>query len=256
MILLRKANKKESKKWIEQYISTLEGDFDSTMPDIIYNSTAYIVTIDSYDAALVCETSSPSHSLTCFYVLDNYLKYSNEIFLKAKELLGFNSGLLLSLDQRALATLIENQTNIKVESYNFILSKNKVVPPVFPMKYMLLANDEDISKLDELKHIPNLDNLMNDNLVFVYKNEEKKDYYGFGYLRPSIKDGYYELHTQVCDNYRHQGIGRSILIHLSTLCVTKGKKPVANCSANNISTYKTLYSAGFISHSSIIKVFF
>ena len=65
-----------------------------------------------------------------------------------------------------------------------------------------------------------------------------------------------ELHTKVNDAYRHQGIGRSVLLHLSTICKAKGRKPIANCPSSSISTFRTLYSAGFIAPSSIIKVFF
>ena len=253
MILLRKVNNKEAKKWIEKYFDTLSGDYDTTMPDIIYNSTPYVVSIDSNDAGLVCESA---HSLSCFYILDQYLKYSKDIFNKAKELLGFKEGLVLTNDSKALAVMIENQSDVKVDSYNFIFSKNKVVPPVFPLKYLELATIDDKNNIDDFKYIKNIDDLIDKSLVYVYKNVSNNDYIGYGFLKPSINDDTLELHASVFDSYRHQGIGRSILLHLSTICQAKGKKPVANCSASSISTFKTLYSAGFISSSSIIRVLF
>lgn len=254
MILLRKASDKEAKKWINEYLGTLQGDYDYTMPDMINKSTAYIASIDTHDAALVCE--GPGHLLTCFYVLDAYLKYSNDIFTKSKELLGFKEGLVLSFDQHALATMIENNSNIKVDSYNFIFSKNKVVPPVFPMKYLTIATMEDVNSFSELKYMENIKELVEKSMVFVYKHNENHDYVGYGLMKPSIQKDTLELHTLVNDKYRHQGIGRSILLHLSTICQAKGRKPVANCPSNAISTYRTLYSAGFISSSSILKVYF
>lgn len=256
MILLRKASDKEAKKWIKEYLSTLNGDYDSTMPDIINESTAYIVSIDTKDAALVCENNIKGKFLSCFYVLDAYLKYSNDIFGKAKELLNFKEGLVLSFDQKALATMIEHQRDIKVDSYNFTFSQNKVVPPVFPLKYLQIATKEDIKHFAELKRIENIDELLDKSYVYVYKHTSSNEYIGFGLMKPSIKKDTLELHAKVNDAFRHQGIGRSLLLHLSTLCQAKGRKPVANCPSSSVSTYRTLYSAGFIAPSSIIKVFF
>jgi len=256
MILLRKANAKESKKWIKDYLSTLEGEYDSTMPDLINESTAYIVSIDTKDAALVCENTTRGRFLSCFYVIDAYLKYSNDIFTKAKELLNFKEGLVLSFDQKALATMIEHQSDIKVDSYNFTFSQNKVVPPVFPLKYLQIATKDDVKHFDELKRLDNIQELLDKSYVYVYKNPAGDDYIGFGLLKPSIKKDTLELHAKVNDAYRHQGIGRSLLLHLSTICQAKGRKPVANCPSSSVSTYRTLYSAGFIAPTSIIKVFF
>ena len=49
--------------------------------------------------------------------------------------------------------MIEHQSNVKVDSYNFTFSKNKVVPPVFPMKYLTIATMEDVNHFSELKYM-------------------------------------------------------------------------------------------------------
>ena len=58
------------------------------------------------------------------------------------------------------------------------------------------------------------------------------------------------------EDKRRNGVGRSIIIHLKSICHEMGVTPVPGCWYYNINSKKTLESAGYISKSKLLRFTF
>lgn len=118
---------------------------------------------------------------------------------------------------------------------------------MFPKEELCVATEEDKLTLENTNFFMEgeIDEFVSKQCIYIYRIDG--EYVGLGIVisHPS-GDDVLDIGMQVAPKFRGRGIGRSIIIHLTKMCIEKGKRPVAECKIDNIESKATLFSAGFV----------
>ena len=90
-----------------------------------------------------------------------------------------------------------------------------------------------------------------------YVMRENGVFLGQGFFNQlKLIPGAASIGMSVHPDYRQRGVGRSIIMHLADICRGKGITPNCGCWYYNHNSKATLESAGFVSKTRLLNVFF
>ena len=143
-----------------------------------------------------------------------------------------------------------------MQAYFFADTKTNRKEANWPRNWLSLATKKDIPEIMATESYDDIEALVESNSVYAMRKEDST-FLGTGIINPlKSKPGICCIGMSVSTQYRQMGIGRSIIIHLKSLCCQNGKIPIAGCWYQNDNSKKTLESAGFITKSRLLNISF
>lgn len=134
-----------------------------------------------------------------------------------------------------------------IDTFTFTYSGECGKEAVFPKEELYVASQEDKELLEHTNFFMEgeIEEFLPKQYIYIYKVES--EYVGLGIVLPHYSgDDVMDLGMHVAPEYRGRGIGRSIIMHLTDMCIQNRKKPVAECKIDNLESKATLLSAGYI----------
>jgi GNAT superfamily N-acetyltransferase len=155
-------------------------------------------------------------------------------------------------DELLVSLCMDKQAKIEMQAYFFKHSGNVVRPPEYSRGLLTLAVPSD--KADILDNENVAENIA---LGKYYVMRENGVFLGQGFFnRHTLIANAASIGMSVHPDFRQRGIGRSIIMHLADICREKGLTPYCGCWYYNYNSKATLESAGFVTQTRLLKVWF
>lgn len=194
-----------------------------------------------------------------FYIVPSERRKSMELFNKILEEFKIEAALVVSNDSHSVGLAFEKMNSLKttfdMQAFNFVYGK-----PECEAKY----NINDVREVDPTEY--ELMNRLTENQWNGCFEDEKFKFYkiisdneilGYGSTGKMVNNKKnVDIGNYTLPKHRGKGIGRSMIINLSEIAISKGLIPVAGCWYGNKESIRTLISAGFIPENRIFYIRF
>lgn len=139
------------------------------------------------------------------------------------------------------------------EMFKFIYAPSQPFTPLFSRDCLVTAKKEDREEILSLDFFDNeyeVDRFTAENSIYLYRDGKKLISLGSlipAYWREDLKNpDIREVGMYVSDEYRGMHIGRSMVWHMTDICLEKGLIPIAECLYENKASKATLESIGYV----------
>lgn len=194
--------------------------------------------------------------ITSFYLLDHQIKDSQKIFLDIRMKFGIGSAFVATSDELFLSLAMDFHKKVEMQAYFFSDAKINVKEPDWPKDWLLLATEKDIPEIMATEPYDDIETLVESSSVYVMRKEDST-FLGTGIINPlKSNPAVCAIGMSVSTEYRQMRIGRSIILHLKSICYKSKKVPIAGCWYQNANSKKTLESAGFVTKSRLLNIVF
>lgn len=194
--------------------------------------------------------------LSSFFVCDEYISKAIEIFGEVLEAFSPVCAYVVTNDELMLSLCMEYQIQVRLQAFFFDDTNAEVAPPEFKEELLRIAVDDDLPDIMKLDFFHPLYINNEEDLIYVMRDETGK-FMGAGHIcRMRLARQWGAVGMAVVEEYRHKGVGRSIILHLKEITKKRGLIPIAGCWCKNEGSKKTLEAAGFASKTRLLKVFF
>lgn len=241
-------------KVIQKYISTLSSPIDSFLEEHILNSAFYTINYNSEVAGYFAVHSN--RYLTQFYLELPYYNESQEIFKNILRDHSVQSIMVPTCDELFLSLALDHDYKIEKQAYFF--QDNKVEIPtekLYKDGELKAAVPNDASKITEVcqDFIDKVEKRIKNREIFTFTKENTL--LGIGIVeRSKLLDGYASIGMFTNEQYRKQGIGRTIIYHLKEWCYDNKLNPICGCWYYNVLSKQTLESAGMVSKTRLLNI--
>lgn len=241
---------------INEYTDSLSSPIDSFLEDHILDSVFY--KIQNEDEIIGYFSIYKEILLIQFYIIDNKLKYSQEIFKEVRDVFPVEKAFIPTCDELFLSLIVESEKNIENQAYFFQDCREiDVENKVYRNGEFRLANFDDIGIIKEVSgnFFDDIEKHVKNDQLFVFI--EENILLGVGIIEEGrLLKGYSSIGMFTNENYRKKGIGRTILIKLKKYCYDNNTIPIAGCWYYNINSKRTLESAGMITKTRLLNITF
>ena len=260
-IEFRKADWPALRELTAAYLADLRHQNDGFHHNKIFENAAYRIEFDGETRGFFSlgDSWEGGKLLCAFYLVPAARHASAAIFSRVLEEMDVRAALVVSNDalfvSLAFETMRARNAAFDMQAYNFTYGK-----PSRPAEYgpeclerVLPGEYETMNRLTQGQWEGCFGHP--DYVLFALRHAGKT--LGYGALaRMPHHDGYVDVGNFTLPEYRRQGVGRSIIIHLSDLALQNRLTPVAGCWYGNRESFLTLTSSGFIPENRIFFVRF
>lgn len=250
MITFQSTSLQENILLINEYLQTITGINDDFWEGHVLDSQMYILKNDTITMGIM--GIYQNENMTFFYVMPSYIRYAQLAFGAALERFNPKYAFVATNDELFLSLSMYKHKSIELQAYFF--REGRI--PVRQVEY-----NRDLLQLAELSD--QVDILDKENveekirLCKYYVMRENDVFLGQGFLNKSrLKSDVASIGMSVHPNHRQKGVGRSIIMHMKDICKEKGITPCCGCGYDNENSKRTLESAGFVTKTRLLKVWF
>lgn len=244
---------------VDNYLSEIGNKNDGFWNDMVYEAEPYVINIDNNTAGFVAVGNAwdKGKMFRAIYFQPNIRRYAREIFEKLIKQFDISAALVASNDEHficlAFETMKKLKTNFEMQAYNFTYGK-PIKEATYPIESIIKVFPEDYNKMNTLTDGQWEGCFDNPNNQFYALKKDNK-IMGYGSIIPLAfnKNGA-DIGNFTLPEYRLQGVGRSIIIHLAEIAKHQNLIPVCGCWYGNNESIATLQSSGFIPTSRIFYV--
>ncbi|KKI88501.1 GCN5 family acetyltransferase [Bacillus sp. SA1-12] len=239
---------------IQEYVGTLSSPIDSFLEEHILNSVFYTISYNSELAGYYA--IHPNQCLTQFYVKLPFYKESQELFKNVLRNHSIQSMMVPTCDELFLSLVVDQEYKIEKQAYFF--QDNKVEMPkgkLYKGGEFRAAVSHDSSKINEIckDFIDKLEERIENREIFTFT--KGTILLGIGIAeRSKLLDKYASIGMFTNEQYRKQGIGRTIIHHLKDWCYNHNLHPICGCWYYNTLSKQTLESAGMVSKTRLLTI--
>lgn len=193
-------------------------------------------------------------NLTFFHLPLRFTKHAQPAFDAMLSALSPQYAFVSTFDELFLSLCMDRHTQVEKQAYFFQESGVPVRPCEWDGRLLRLATKEDAT------------DILDDTPESIQENIRLGKYYvlrqggvflGQGFLNPlTLSQSAAAIGMSVHPDHRQKGVGRSIILHLKEICYEKGLTPFCGCWYYNHNSKRTLESAGFVTKTRLLKVWF
>lgn len=239
---------------IQEYVNKLSSPIDSFLEDHIFNSTFYTI---SHNFVVVGYYAVHSNQcLTQFYLELPFYNESQKIFINVIKNHSIQSIMVPTCDELFLSLVLDHDYKIEKQAYFF--QDNKLEIPkekLYKNGVFRAAVPSDAIQIKEVcqDFIDRLEERIENKEIFTFIKGNRL--LGIGIVeRSKLLDVYASIGMFTNDQYRKQGIGRTIIHHLKEWCYENNLNPICGCWYYNVHSKQTVESAGMVSKSRLLNI--
>lgn len=232
------------------YLKSITGINDDFWEEHILGSKLYEINAGGRIIGIVGIHNN--ENMTCFYVDNSSPRHAQPAFSEALDLLKPRYAFVPTNDELFLSLCMDNHRSIEMQAYFFSQGNKDIRPPEFARGLLKLAKPEDETDILDSEGVA--ENIRSGKY---YIMRENGIFLGQGFFnRQTLAPNAASIGMSVHPDHRIKGVGRSIIMHLSEMCREQGITPVCGCWYYNHNSKRTLESAGFITKTRLLKVWF
>jgi|GEM_PF-343573 len=234
----------------EKYLKTLSGVNDDFWEGHILDSRIYLIRNDNCDIGITGIYNQ--ENLTFFYISNEFIKFSQQAFSLVLEILKPKYAFTPTNDELFLSLCLDKHIKIDKQAYFFKIGNASVRSAEFGRELLTLAKPEDEKDILDKENVA--ENILLNKYYILRKNGV---FLGQGFFNPNqFTKNSVSIGMSVHPEHRQKGAGRSIIMHLADICREKGLIPCCGCWYYNHESKLTLESAGFITKTRLLKIWF
>lgn len=249
MIEYKLSSLEQNKEYFKEYRKTVTGLNDDFWEGNIL--TAKIYRIYDSEAIIGIYGICDNENLTLFYVIPEYLKYSQEIFSGIIRSNEPKYAFAATNDELFLSLCMDFSVSVDKQAYFFEYGVRKVRLPEFGREYLSIAELEDEADILDTENVAQ--NIKEGKYYIMRKDGV---FLGQGFFNPMQSSPATSIGMSVHPDHRRKGVGRSIIMHMADICREKNTTPVCGCWYYNNNSKRTLESAGFVTKTRLLKIWF
>ena len=236
----------------DEYVNSIAGVNDDFWEGHVLDSQIFQVEMSGQIMG-ICGINNQKN-LTFFYIKPAFLKHAQPAFNAMLELLKPQYSFAPTNDELLISLCMDKQTKIQMQAYFWKHGGNIARPSEYPRDLLRLATPADKAEID----IVDEDSVDDDIALGKYFVMRKNGVFlGQGFInKHRIIPNTASIGMFVHPNFRQRGVGRSIIMHLVEICHEKGITPYCGCWYYNHNSKATLESAGFITQTRLLKIWF
>jgi len=260
MFAFPQTTREEIAPLVQDHLATLSGVYDNFLEDHILDAVHCRILED--DRAIGYLAVHEGNLLTQFHIGLSGMKSAQSAFEAALAHFKYESAFVPTNDELFLSLAMDRHVRIEKQAYFFLDSGNTVRPPEYGRSCLHLVprdqwtdvngrTDNFFDEVFEPKvrdgHIP----------YEIYELRTEEGILGYG-LREGTRifTAYDAIGMYVMPRHREKGVGRSIILHLKDICAEADQGALPGCWYYNHNSKRTLESAGFVTKTRLLKVFF
>ncbi|WHY98543.1 GNAT family N-acetyltransferase [Peribacillus simplex] len=239
---------------IREYVIALSSPIDSFLEDQIFNSAFYTISYNSEVAGYYAVHSN--HCLTQFYLELSYFNEAQEIFKNVLSNHSIQSVLVPTCDELFLSLVLDHDFKIEKQAYFFQDSKVGIPKEkLYKDGDFRAAVPNDVIKITKVcqDFIDKVEERIENREIFTFTKGNVL--LGIGIVEQSkLLDRYASIGIFTNEQFRKQGIGRTIIHHLKEWCYDNNLNPICGCWYYNVPSKQTLESAGMVSKTRLLNI--
>ena len=240
----------ESKLFIDAYIASLTGVNDDFWEGHIGNSQIYSIRL-SGQAIGLCGVYG-QENLTFFYIEKALLRHAQPAFASMLKTLKPQYAFVPTNDELLMSLCMDRHVKIEMQAYFFNLGCAAVRPPEYERSLLTLASPGDEADILDKEGVAE-----NIALGKYYVMRKDGNFLGQGFFNKlTLMPNAASIGMSVHPDFRRRGVGRSIIMRLADICREQGLTPHCGCWYYNHNSKATLESAGFVTQTRLLKVWF
>ena len=260
-IITKKTNWDEMQELLTAYFSELGYKNDGFHNCMLLDGDAYLIFENNENLGFFSLGNSWDNGkmLRGFYVCPDSRNKTIEIFQKVVEITQIEAALVASNDSLFLSLVFEKMNALKtrfdMQAFNFTYGEPKR-PAEYGMECVVELKSNELQEMERLTE-GQWEGCFDDPDFTFYAIQSEGEVLGYG----AIGKMKYNVRNVDVGNFtlpqnRKKGVGRSLIINLSNIAISKGYMPVAGCWYGNRNSIATLKSSGFKPENRIFYVRF
>lgn len=234
----------------DQYLATLTGVNDDFWEEHVLGSRFY--RIEHLARTIGILGIYRQENLTVFYTPSSYLRHAQPAFAAMLEQLAPHYAFVPTTDELLLSLCMDKHKAIDKQAYFFRHSGLAVRPPEWGRGLLRPAVPADEADILDTQGVAE-----NIRLGKYYVMRQDGVFLGQGFFnRHQLIPNAASIGMSVHPDFRRKGVGRSIMLHLIEICREQGITPYCGCWYYNHNSKRTLESAGFVTQTRLLKVWF
>ena len=240
----------ESQPLFDAYIASLTGVNDDFWEGHVLKSQIYSIGL-SGQAIGLCGVYN-RENLTFFHIQKAFLKHAQPAFAGMLKVLNPQYAFVPTNDELLISLSMDSYIKIEMQAYFFTRGASVVRPPEYPRELLSVASPGDEADIMDTEGVAE-----NISLGKYYVMRKDGVFLGQGFFnKHTLIPGAASIGMSVHPDFRRRGVGRSIIMHLADICLEKGITPYCGCWYFNHNSKTTLESAGFVTQTRLLKVWF
>jgi GNAT superfamily N-acetyltransferase len=244
----------EIKDLILEYVSMLQSPIDSFLEEHILSSTFYLINDNA--EAVGYYAIYKEDLLTQFFLRGSMYSKSQEVFKQVLASHPISSIFVTTSDEFLLSTVLDQDFKLTKQAYFFQDSKIPVPEEkLFESGQLRKADHSDAARIIDVSQdfFDRLHERIEVGEIFVFMKGNQL--LGVGIIEKSkLQRGFASVGMFVNEEFRKQGIGRTIIHYLKEWCYQNRLKPICGCWYYNTNSKLTLESAGMVSKTRLLNV--
>jgi hypothetical protein len=196
--------------------------------------------------------------LVLFYVFENYLNISQELFSVIKKYESVKEALIPTGDEFFISHAIDNYVKIEKQAY-FSIYTDKKPNKIIEMELKLADIEKDLEILNICHDFleGTIERIKNKFDTEIYIAKHENNIIGFGVIEyQKVVNIYASIGMIVREEYRQKAYGSNILNGLKNIVLEKGYTAISGCWYYNHNSKKTMESAGAYSKTRLLRFYF
>lgn len=240
----------EERTLIDAYVASMTGVNDDFWEEHILESQMWRIALHGETIGFF--GIHGGENLTCFHTPRAWLRHAQPAFQQMLAELQPRYAYVPTRDEPFLSLAMDAHTLVEKQAYFFMPGDAAVRPPEYGRNLLALATPQDEADILDTEGVAE-----NIHLGKYYVLRENGVFLGQGFFnRNQLVPGSASIGMSVHPDHRQKGVGRSIIMHLAELCREQGITPVCGCWYYNHNSKRTLESAGFVTQTRLLKVWF
>lgn len=232
---------------------------DTFWEDYIIEAQLYTILCDGEPAGNF-SIHSAENMLSSFVLDDKYAVFAQDIFTEILEAYSPACAFVATNEELYLSLCMEYQSRVELQAFFFDYvgkTGKSVSQPAHPASWIREATDDDIPDILPLDFFHPLAIGDPEDMIYVLREPDTNKFLGAGHIaRMQLARQWGAVGMVTHPNHRKQGVGRSIIMHLTDIAAAQGFIPIAGCWCKNFASKSTLEGCGFATKTRLLKVWF
>jgi len=240
----------------DAYVHSITGINDDFWEGHVLDSQIYRVELSGQMIGL-CGLYN-QENLTLFYIQPGFLRHAQPAFNAMLDVLKPQYSFAPTNDELLISLCMDKQVKIEMQAYFWKHGGSIVRPAEYSRELLTLAvpsDEADIMAMEDEEDKAEVAERIAQGKYYVMR--ENGVYLGQGnFHKHTIIANAVSIGMAVHPDFRRKGVGRSIIMHLADICHENELMPYCGCWYYNHNSKATLESAGFVTQTRLLKVWF